>query len=369
MRTYATLLALASLVMVEPGRLAAQPYLAAGAGTAFAAPPPDPLAGTSDFAAGPPDPLSPTPAIGPEPPRPAGSPAPVLAAWPFGCSCEPIAEQQPENDCPPEMDVEKRFKAVWGVVDAKLFPDSRRMAPNGLPYHPIASIDLEVDLWVWRSQGLYLFGTSRFWAKQDDDQPLVAGPKSANRPSWWGLFNWSKREYDLLLGLAWNYWGPLELRAFAYGYNNLNRGISLSDPYGFNDGVGVEQRWYLSPEYARLGQEGYNVSRATFLSVGYYPSKVMVGLDGTFFAPGPFARAYLTYDIPATCCHLFADNQLIGDNGWRAKLLLSDLGLAITPFEKHPRLEFRLGTEIEADFRPNTSRSNWLPYVSVRLNY
>lgn len=261
------------------------------------------------------------------------------------------------------------YKAVWGVVDGKLFPVARRMAPNGVPYHPTASIDLDFNFWLWRSHGLYLFGIARFWTRQDDDQTLVAGPRNGLKAAWTGLFNWSKREYDLIPGGAWNYWGRWEARFFAYSMNNLNRGLSLDVPTGFNDGVGVENRYYLSSEYDRLGRQGYNVSRATFLSVGYYPSKVMVGLDSKHFAPGPFLRAYLIGDIPGNFCYLFADMQLTGKSSFQPKLLQSDAGLAITPLRKNPFFEFRLGSEVLADYQPGIIRSNALPYVSLRLNY
>ncbi len=270
---------------------------------------------------------------------------------------------------PAECDLLGPYKSVWGVFDGKLFPDARRMAPNGVPYHPIASLDLDFNFWLWRSQRIYLFGIARFWTRQDDDQPLVAGPRDGPRASWNGLFNWSKREYDILPGAAWNYWGAWEARVFAYSMNNLNRGLSLDVPTGFNDGVGVENRYYLSPEYARLGREGYNISRATFLSVGYYPSKVMVGLDGKFFAPGPFVRGYLTWDIPGTWCYLFADTQLTGKSSFQPKLLQTDAGLALVPFRRNPMFEFRLGSEVVADYQSGIIRSNALPYLSLRLNY
>jgi hypothetical protein len=255
------------------------------------------------------------------------------------------------------------YKAVWGVLDGKLFPDGLKMSPNGVTFHPVVSLDLDFNLWLWRGAGIYLFGTSRFWGREDGDQPIIMGPK----PNWQSMFNVSKREYDLNAGAAWNYWGPLEARGYAYSMNNLNRGFSLSESWGYNDGFGLENRVYLSSEYARLGREGFNISRAAFLSVGYYPTKRMTGLDGQFFAPGPFARAYLIADIPWVPCYLFADLQLIGKSNWQPKLLQTDAGLAIVPLPKFPLFEVRLGSEVVADFL--AQRSFALPYVSLRLNY
>ena len=55
-----------------------------------------------------------------------------------------------------------------------------------------------------------------------------------------GNFDFSKREFDFNAGLAWNYFDRLELRASAYSAGNLNRGLSLTSPSGFKDGVLLE---------------------------------------------------------------------------------------------------------------------------------
>jgi hypothetical protein len=363
----------------QPGQAAAPPASQSPA-AAVAAAPPDPAPGTV--------PPTPTPAAGPPAPRRDGSAdgaglvfihtvAPTEEpAWFWGILARPSQPGQPvrptEDLCPeghPLVETEAPFRSVWGAVDFRVIPDGRRVAPNGVPYHPIVCLDLDMNLWLWQRQGLYLFGYGRFWGMPDDNQTLLEGPKDGSQPSYRGLFNLSKREFDLLMGLAWNYWGALEARFFAYSLSNLNRGTSLTRPYGFNDGVGLENRLYLDPEYDRLGREGYDVSRASFLSLGYYPSKVMIGLDGNFFAPGPFARAYLTWDVPHTCCYLYADTQLICNSACTPKMLDADTGLAIVPFEGRRLLEFRLGAEVLADYQAGVVRTNAMPYIAVRLNY
>ncbi len=250
-------------------------------------------------------------------------------------------------------------KLVWGVVDAKLFPDAGRMAPNAEPYNPLFSLDGTINIWLWPAHGLYLFGDSRFWGQRG-----TPGQTHGN-------FDYTKREFDITVGFAWNYYGFLELRGFAYGYNNLNRGISPIIPEGYNDGTAIEQRWYLSNEYARLGQDGFNISRATFVSIGCYPSKTMTGVDGQYFTPSLFARAYLIWEIPSTASYVFGDFQLICERGpLRPKLFLPDVGVAIVPFETLRMLEFRIGSEFQADVSGGGDwRINCLPYLSVRLNY
>jgi hypothetical protein len=62
--------------------------------------------------------------------------------------------------------------------------------------------------------GLYLFSDGRFWGQK-------ASPGVTNASQ--GVFDFSKRELDPDGGLAWNYLGPWQARAFAYSFNNLNR--------------------------------------------------------------------------------------------------------------------------------------------------
>ena len=114
--------------------------------------------------------------------------------------------------------------------------------------------------------------------------------------------------------LAWNYYGNWEARAFGYSYNNLNRGTSQVAPERFNDGVGLENRYYLGPAYAALGTQEFDQARANFVSLGYYPTKDMVDGDGVQFKPGPFARAYLTCGLMATrlpVCRRPADRRAV----------------------------------------------------------
>jgi hypothetical protein len=182
-----------------------------------------------------------------------------------------------------------------------------------------------------------------------------------SRDGWLGT---SKREFDLSGGAAWNYSGPWEARAFGYTQNNLNRGVSPLAPSGFTDGFGMENRYYLSPEYAKLGQTGFDVAKAPFLSFGYYPSKDMVGNDGQTFAPGLMLRAYLTYDLWDWPLYLFGDATYISERSFRPKLLRCDAGIAARPFHSCQQWEFRLGAENTADFQARDVQNLW--YASLR---
>jgi hypothetical protein len=248
------------------------------------------------------------------------------------------------------------WQTVWGVLGLQVIPEGPKIAPNGVEYHPNFTLDLDINLWLWRSQGLYLFGDTRFWGEKPENG--VTNGRD-------GFMGTSKREFDLWGGAAWNYYGPWELRAFGYSDSNLNRGASMVTPSGIIDGFGLENRYYLSPEYAKLGQTGYDVTRADFLSIGYYPSKNMIGNDGQVFTPGLLLRAYLTCDLWSPSYYAFADTQYIGERGVQAKLLLFDLGLAGRPFSACRQCEFRLGVESTGDFQVHTVQNLW--YASVRF--
>ncbi len=247
------------------------------------------------------------------------------------------------------------WQTVWGVADLRGIFAGPRTAPNGQEYHPNFSMDLDLDCWIWRGQGIYLFGDARFWGEKSE-----SGVTNSRD----GFLGTSKREFDFSGGAAWNYYGAWEARFFGYSLNNLNRGNSLVSPEGFNDGFGMENRYYLSAEYASLGQIGYDVTRADFVSIGYYPSKILVGNDGRPFDPGLFLRAYLTQDLWNWPCYAFADATFLTDRSFQAKLMLFDLGLAARPFRRCPQCEFRLGVENTADFQVGNVQNLW--YASVR---
>jgi hypothetical protein len=247
------------------------------------------------------------------------------------------------------------WQTVWGLVGLRFIVDGPKVAPNGQEFHPNFSFDIDFNLWLWRSQRLYLFADARLWGEKSED--AVTNGKD-------GFVATSKRQFDLSGGAAWNYSGPWELRAFGYTLNNLNRGSDQVTPSGFADGFGLENRYYLAPEYARLGETGFDVARATFLSFGYYPSKDMLGNDGKRFSPGMMLRAYLTYDVLDWPCYLFGDVSYISERTFHPKIMLFDVGLAARPLSGWQQWEFRVGVENNGDFQTRDVLSLW--YASIR---
>lgn len=248
------------------------------------------------------------------------------------------------------------WQTVWGVAGLRVIPNGARIAPNGVEYHPNFSMDLDFNFWLWRNQGLYAFADVSLWG-ETGEYGVTNGRD--------GFMGTSKREFDLSGGVAWNYAGNWEARAFGYTYNNLNRGIDPVVPAGFNDGFGLENRYYLSSEYSKLGQPGFDVARATFLSIGYYPSKVMVGNDGQAFQPGLTLRAYMIYDLWDWPCYLYGDATYISESSFQPKLVLFDVGVAVRPFSSCQQFEIRVGSDNVADVQMHDIKSLW--YASFRF--
>jgi hypothetical protein len=265
-----------------------------------------------------------------------------------------FAEQGPPTaDCLPftrlpvaDAPAEWTFRMIWGIAETDGYL-GRRMAPNGLLYHPDYGVNLDFNIWVWPALGLYLYDESLFWMGTTHE------------------LNFTKRELDLTFGVAWNYYGQLEARVFGYSNNNLNRGVSPEQSAGYNDGFGMENRFYLNPIYHALGTSDYDQAKATFVSVGYFPTKTLTGGDGEQFHPLVFARAYLTWGVVKECCYLYADTTFITARApFNAKLLNTDIGAALRPFRQVPRLEFRGGCLDVWDTLVGTARP--VGYISIR---
>jgi hypothetical protein len=267
---------------------------------------------------------------------------PDLAAPQFGAAA-PI-EAPPTLDSPEWKTVPSaaqieppvnKPQTVWGILDFRGFPVGDQMASNGIEYHQLFLLDLSFNIMLWREKRIYLFADSSFWGQKA--APGITNPTQ-------GQFDFSKREFDFDLGAAWNYAGSWEGRVFAYSFNSLNRGNSLVSPAGFNDGIGLENRYYLGETYAHLGDSAFDQARATFVSVGYYPSKTMEDGNGNQFKPGAFLRSYLTYDLWGPQYYAYADLQFLTSRSFTPTLLNWDAGLAARPFHSISRLEFRIGS-------------------------
>jgi hypothetical protein len=282
------------------------------------------------------------------PPKPDDS---TNADSPLFAPPEPFAAKP----LPPGSVAADPVSSVWGIVDFRGYPYGQTIGSNGEEYHQLFSLNLNFNIWLWRSKRLYAYSDTSFWGQKA--APGITNPTQ-------GAFDFSKREFDFTGGVAWNYYSNWEFRAFAYSFNNLNRGDSLTSPQGFNDGVALENRYYLNPTYADLGTPAFDKARATFLSFGYYPSKSMIDGKGVEFHPGAFLRAYLIYELYGPKCYLFTDDTFLTNNSLRPALFTTDTGIAYRPFDRLPRLEFRLGSQDTIDLLNNDAETS--AYVALR---
>jgi hypothetical protein len=231
---------------------------------------------------------------------------------------------------------------VWGFAGLNVFATGNKMAPNGQTYYPLGSVFVDFNVGFLPEKRLYAFGQGVFWAQKPS-----AGVTNGDQ----GNFDFSKRQMDLTVGAAWRYYGPLEVRVFAYSYNNLNRGFDLNVPSGYNDGVGVENRYYIFKSNA------YDLPRLNFLSIGYMPTKEITGENGIFFNPGLFLRAYLTYEFVPLKYYVYADTEMLCQQYADPRLLYFDDGFAARPFSKLNGLEFRIGVNNTVDVQADITRT------------
>jgi len=204
------------------------------------------------------------------------------------------------------------------------------MAPNGLAYYPLGSVFADLNIGILPQKRLYVYTQGVFWAQK---------PSSGVTNGDQGNFDFSKRQMDLTVGAAWRYYGP------------LNRGFDLNVPSGYNDGVGVENRYYIFKSNA------YDLPRLNFLSIGYMPTKEITGENGIYFNPGLFLRAYLTYEFVPLKYYVYADTELLCQQYADPRLLYFDDGFAARPFNKFNGLEFRIGVNNTVDLQADITRT------------
>jgi hypothetical protein len=180
-------------------------------------------------------------------------------------------------------------------------------------------------------------------------QAATKGITNANQ----GIFDFSEREFDIDGGGAWNYYRSFEFRLFAYSFNNLNRGTSKITSSGYNDGVGLENRYYFSSDYQQLGSSVYDLPRAGFFSVGYYPTKTMTDASGYSYKPGLFLHGCATFDVLGPQFYLYGEADVIFSHSLQPRVSDIDVGVAARPLPWVPRFEVRVGAQEMLDIQDN----------------
>jgi hypothetical protein len=272
------------------------------------------------------------------PPLPvANAEMPAPAEAPAACSAGPDAPCSPPAPGGPQ---------AWGVVGFNGYLNGLKPAPNGLSYDPLLSLYSDINLGLLPNKRLYLFLDNGFWVQRT--APAASGV--------------SQRDFDAVYGIAWNYWDSMELRAFGYALNNINRGTSLISPEGYKDGVGIENRYYFP--YPNI----YDVGRLGYVGLGYYPSQALVGNNGESFKPSFFAHGYLTQTLPTRfTSYLYGGIDLTGENSAGLRLFSGDFGVAVRPLADMQNLEFRVGDAVTDDVKAGLTR-NYV-YGAARLGF
>jgi hypothetical protein len=244
---------------------------------------------------------------------------------------------------------------VWGVFGMPFYVTGDRVAPNGVGFDPLFAVTSDLNLGLQENKELYLFWNSSFWM-----QRAAKGITNSNQ----GALDFSKRELDNDLGLAWGYAPALELRASAYTLDNLNRGTSLGKASGAAHGVKLENRYYFD------NADIYDLGRLSFLSIGAIPTNNLVGSNGQSFHPGLFAHAYVTQDLPLSwlpSSYAYAGLKMTDERVATPRLLEGEAGLAIRPFPGQQNIEFRIGYDRTYDIRAGAGAD--LLYGAIRIKY
>ena len=241
---------------------------------------------------------------------------------------------------------------VWGDLGLQGYASGERMAPNGVVFDPIfkSNFNLNLGLLPWKK--LYVFLETEFWMQRSSP-----GVTNDNQ----GIYDFSKREFDINTGLAWNVFDRLELRASVDALSNLNRGTSRTKASGYEDGGQLEARYYFGPANT------FDIGRLNFVGIGYYPAQSFIGGDGSEFRAGMFAQAYAAWNIPALRSYLYGHARFIQEEYGSLRLITFDAGIAARPFSRVQNLEFRLGNELTADVDADTTRD--LIYAAIRVYY
>lgn len=243
-----------------------------------------------------------------------------------------------------------KWPEIWGDFGVRgFFPGNDRVAPNGLEFDPVFALDVHLNVGLLPQKKLYAFVDTDFWAQRA--QPGITNPN-------YGSYDFSKREFNADLGLAWNVAERFELRGSVFGFNSLNRGVSETLPSTYQNGVVFEGRYYFG------NANIYDTGRLNFVSLGYYPEEDLMGGAGREFRAGLFAQAHLSYDLPAIRSYIFADAKVIAQNTVDPRLIRTDAGIAVRPLASLPNLELRVGDEFTADLNDDTNHN--LVYGAVR---
>src|SRR3954470_5774615 len=258
------------------------------------------------------------------------------------------------QDSVPEKIRTSQWPDIWGDLGVRGYATGDRVAPNGVEFEPLFDVKLDLNIGLLPQKKLYLVLGADFWG-----QRAAPGVTNSN----YGDYDFSKREYDISLGVAWNVFDRFELRGSLFTSDNLNRGRSETVAADYENGGVLEARYYLGRNTAH----NYDTGRLSFVSLGYYPGVNLIGGDGRQFRAGLFAEAYLALDIPILRSYIFLDARATAQDAVDVRLFTIDGGIGIRPIPALPNLELRFGDAFNADINDDITHN--LVYGEVRAYF
>src|SRR4051812_10146601 len=258
------------------------------------------------------------------------------------------------QDSVPEKIRTSQWPDIWGDLGVRGYATGDRVAPNGVEFEPLFDIKLDLNIGLLPHKKLYAVLDADFWGQRS-----APGVTNSN----YGDYDFSKREYDISFGLAWNVFDRFELRGSLFTSDNLNRGRSETVAADYQNGGLFEARYYLGHNNTDM----YDTGRLSFVSLGYYPGVNLIGGAGREFRAGLFAEAYLALDIPVLRSYVYVDVKAIGQDAVDVRLITVDGGIGIRPFPALPNLELRFGDAFNADINDDITHN--LVYGEVRAYF
>lgn len=227
---------------------------------------------------------------------------------------------------------------LWGNLGFGIYPgSSEKVAPNGLVYKPMFRLTADINAGY---QNLYLFFNSAYYTEKPT--PGVTTNKGQ------GKFDFTKRQYDFNVGVAYSPIRNFEVRFWAYSQSNINRGKDLNTPYGFKDGAASSLNYYLKK--GRI--------RGTLIG-GYYFTKELADTNGDPYKPSVFSEIDLSVPLNKTFS-VFTETWLMTERPVKLKQMDALYGVAYRPYKNKSHNEFRLYLERDVGFNGAPERNQFI---------
>jgi hypothetical protein len=125
-----------------------------------------------------------------------------------------------------EINYDKSVSSIHNIV----YFSGQRIAPNILSYKPVMGFDWHHEIFLWGDKDkpkFSIFGDAQFWFARKEGVGVINSHDGIGA---------TKREFYLAYGVSYFFTKKTAIYLESYGFNNLNRGTSTTEPIGFRDG-------------------------------------------------------------------------------------------------------------------------------------